>query len=254
MPGIEPAFHAARRRRIPRWLANPWVTAALLIALLCETRWVASHSGRAFITYAPWVDASRKTLAVVVHRSAPPHEMRVLFPDEESWGEASSLLQDSPAQTTGFAYWFIEEYRPSWWAPTLRRRGRSIEAISPSALPTGVLVDMRRAALAAIEARGFDGLEAEQREALAVHGSWVSTTVLWGGYIHNAAAAVGAIGLVLSLAWVPEGWRAARRNLAAARGRRRLERGQCPACGYSVAGLSAGVCPECGLVLMKGGE
>jgi len=61
-----------------------------------------------------------------------------------------------------------------------------------------------------------------------------------GGYIHNAATLGLAAIFLWSLRWVGYAQDDYRRREARAAG-------LCPSCGYSLAGLPSGPCPECGL-------
>ncbi len=70
-------------------------------------------------------------------------------------------------------------------------------------------------------------------------GEGVYTQPLWSGYLHNTFSAASALGLLVSLGWIPARWRQFRRGSA-------LQRGVCPTCGYSLAGLTTPICPECG--------
>lgn len=61
----------------------------------------------------------------------------------------------------------------------------------------------------------------------------------WTGATANLLAWLAALGLLGSLGWVPT---VARRHIR----RVRVAKGQCAACGYSLRGLPADQCPECG--------
>jgi hypothetical protein len=78
--------------------------------------------------------------------------------------------------------------------------------------------------------------------------------VVWSGYARNVASGAVAAAWAASWAWMLPG--------SAWRVRRALARGECPRCGYALAGVRAGgvggkagtTCPECGRVWTGGGE
>lgn len=55
------------------------------------------------------------------------------------------------------------------------------------------------------------------------------------------------LGIVCAVVFGPGACAAAAHMAGAARARRRAARGECTRCGYSLAGLGSGICPECGL-------
>ncbi|MBX3387845.1 MAG: hypothetical protein KF691_00170 [Phycisphaeraceae bacterium] len=67
----------------------------------------------------------------------------------------------------------------------------------------------------------------------------------WSGIANSALALIGWALFALSLGWVSpavRSWRRRRHDLA-------LRNGRCPRCGYSIYGISTGICPECGKLL-----
>lgn len=62
------------------------------------------------------------------------------------------------------------------------------------------------------------------------------------GFAANAAMLLPCAGLWVGVRNM-KAWRAARREETAAE---KIDRGECPGCGYDIAGLRGGVCPECG--------
>ena len=67
----------------------------------------------------------------------------------------------------------------------------------------------------------------------------------WPGIANTALALLGWALFALSLGWVPQ----ATRNWRKRRHDRALNEGRCPRCGYSIYGITTGICPECGKLL-----
>jgi hypothetical protein len=138
------------------------------------------------------------------------------------------------------------------WSP-LADDAQSTQQAAGSALLSGALVTRST------------GSEIERREALAALASWLedpiagnmpqaarflrdhpdgrSADVLVSGYVHTGVLAALAAALIFSLAHSPR-WLS--RSVRTLRLRAAHAQGRCAACGYSVEGLKASTCPECG--------
>ena len=87
--------------------------------------------------------------------------------------------------------------------------------------------------------RSNDPLRVESVEVMLANTSGASRT-LWLGWLLTAGLVALFVLLFFQIYWFIAGLRRAIRD-------RRLTRHErCPACGYSLAGLPGGVCPECG--------
>ena len=132
------------------------------------------------------------------------------------------------------------DHAEGFWAITRLHRCHRFETTGGA----GFTADERRQARLVFfdeVVRPFSGLPAETLRRLPKE-DVMEDPIVWTGYLHD----LGSLGLgawfIVSLAWVPRipvWWRERR-------ARRRERRGLCVACGYSLAGLAEGRCPECG--------
>ena len=241
----------ASRRRIPRLIANPVTTVVLAAALLADLYhlpgdpWAPVHSTAGvffqslFERKAPSQPPGRGTDAIIFKE---PRGLRLAnMRTEPSWGDIATIMSDKPAEAALFTgpqhYWTGRGF----WAITTLERRLDIDAQFGTAF-SGADEDLARELfINEMVSPEWDEsprlLERLRREDFTV------TEVVWGGVLHNVLALAGGVLLVMSLAWVPRtpGF------LRERRARRRLRRGLCPRCAYSIAGLAPGaVCPECG--------
>ena len=243
-------FAVPRRRRIPRFIANPITTVVLGAALLMDLAalpgdpWSPTHSAAGV-----WFRSHRNanfqgfTLSgpdAIVFKQAQGLHLRNMI-TEPSWGDVATIISDKPADAAVFVGLDQSSRASGFWAITTQTRGFNINAQFGSAFNE---FDKREARELYINemvspewAESPRLLERLRRENFSI------STIVWSGYLHNAVA-LGVFGLLLvSLVWVPRtpGYFRERR------GARRLRRGLCPRCGYPIRGLVT--CPECGAAI-----
>jgi len=136
--------------------------------------------------------------------------------------------------------------RTGFWAPT--RESNELRL-----LDTGNLTAAEQAEVLPALATAFDrdpdaaGIY-RRTAALARAGVWMSSRTLYTGYVHNAASLVAAAWLVAGAAIAVGVAHRERREAA------RCDRGECPKCGFDLAGLEGRPCPECGHRSAAGGS
>jgi len=167
-----------------------------------------------------------------------PGGIRILQPHIESMDETTRLLSERPEAVMILSY-SPRTFRSGVWAITQEMMSHAIQMSGGSALTPEDRLAARRMMVQTVVAEGAaldPVLERLSREDFS------GSRVIWGGVAHNVLALTGFVLLCLSLRWIPAYWAAAKRR----RARSALWRGECPGCGYSLLGLSATVCPECG--------
>jgi hypothetical protein len=196
--------------------------------------WIYQLRGGARVTSQPPV----YDVLAVKEPDGAESRIRILQPYIESMDEATRLLAENPAVVCIVTY-TPRQWRSGFWALTRLHESHTIVMTGGSEFTAEDRQAARRATLEAV--LGSAALR-DPKVARVSREDFSETRVLWGGVAHNAMAAAGAVLFGLSLAWVPAYWDAARRR----RARAALWRGECPGCGYSLRGLAADVCPECG--------
>lgn len=166
--------------------------------------------------------------------------LRMHDPNNESWGEVSSFF-GSPSDLLFLEFqadrrWsgLLATTRESW-AYSIFRDGGS--AFQPSE------VEEARNSFTAILVKE-DYIPPDVRGPLS-RGNVLVSHRLASGYVSNSLLILSGVLSMLSLVWVPTARSRVRRWRAAHLSRK----GRCGVCGYSVAGLTASVCPECGTLI-----
>lgn len=196
--------------------------------------WVYQLRGGARVTSQPPV----YDVVAVKESDGAESRIRILQPYIESMDEATRLLAENPAMVCIVTY-TPRQSRSGFWAVTRLHESHTIVLTGGSAFTAEDRRAVRRATLEAV--LGPESLR-DPVVARVSREDFSATRVLWGGVAHNVMAATGVLLFGLSLGWVPAYWAAARRR----RARAALWRGECPGCGYSLRGLEAAKCPECG--------
>ena len=165
-------------------------------------------------------------------------QTRTLVPEDESWDEATRTLRDAPRDV------LMISYSPSclssgFWAPTtctdrhiLKVQFGENFSAEERAVARRQYVE-RCGAAAWLSHADFQTLTTADIDR---------TRPILLGYLHNTLAAAALILFLLSLRWLPKTPAYLRAHLAA----RRLSRGLCPRCSYTLHGLREPRCPECG--------
>jgi hypothetical protein len=161
---------------------------------------------------------------------------RAIDPDQESWDELSRLSQGRPKDLFEVRYEVFEPLA-GFWAPT--RRGVT-ERIVVLPMSGGHSPEVLRAVRA--EAVRAFGRKWGREVSHLTFADRTTSKIRVEGYVENLLSVIVVGALVLSLGWVPPTWRWVRSR----RRQRRVRHGLCPGCGYPLAGLTAGECPECG--------
>jgi hypothetical protein len=203
-----------RRVRLRR-LWSPWISAALVLALL--------------------VDAIAVGVAELPRRRGyhPPR-----LPIVRSADGPRLALDDEEVAIDGWIYCFnLRRTVGGVWAGTSRWINHSLfVSMNDGTFLSTEEADHLRALYADEIARRWGDNEVA---TLVRAGDGFTSRPILAGYIHNAVAILVACGLVWSLWWVGVMRREARRKQARAAGR-------CPGCGFDLRGLPMGTCPECG--------
>jgi hypothetical protein len=238
------------RRRVPRWLGNPIASAILAGVLALDlTLLVRGGSEGSLPSFVSSYFQSRSTQSGILAGILAVRDetgMRLIDPEVESWDELSALLdRGEPVLSFVFAR---TERRIGFWVPTSEHFYRGVRHYTLSGDWTESQVRRAKALL-------HDAAESKPERHWLVYARDVidaperSRRILWPGVARSAFAATLALGLILSIL----GWPAWFARRPWSRRRRRLERGQCPGCGYDLRGVESPRCPECGGPAPKGG-
>lgn len=234
-------------------MQNPVATLMLAGALLADAGMLPSHPA-AMSSAGEWISQHvlgharatgfwRPDLTLYAVRE--PTGIRFIDDNSESWDDLSTLIQTRPQDVIQFAAWHTKLQRGLWalteWHESRFIRANEMASKESEDLQQQPFVREARAAY-------VDRVQAlvhpwNDYEATTLRTADMSLSrPLWTGYIHNIAALAAVVLFLYSLAWLPR----APAYLARTRSQRRLARGQCPHCGYSIAGLTDTLCPECG--------
>jgi hypothetical protein len=172
-----------------------------------------------------------RPLYASVYRSAKGIEIR--FEDESPPADPPGL---SRLWDVGL-FQDVPRKRAAWW-PT--REVTELRLSSPGSLTAGEQSAMLPALVAAFD-RQPDREQMFLRSAsLARAGVWSTSTPIPSGYVRNGIS-------LLALSWLlVGGFFAGREATRLIRERGRRSRGECPKCGFDLAGLEGRPCPECG--------
>jgi hypothetical protein len=230
-----------------RWLAHPMVGVVCLASLLGITLWLGGAMD-------PWPRRGNLPSVMVNMVRAPVRGCCIWFPSvfiaTNPDGSASLVFDDRAMErhlNDGASRVFkvglrrLVNQKGIWaWTREVERCSLMIVPISHEAAPDDSAV-VREALVECFRADGSEDLTALAIELRA--GDFTRTRVLWSGY------AINAISLLLAGACLRSGGASARRACSFMLGRspaRRARLGQCVRCGYDLAGLPPGRCPECG--------
>lgn len=208
-----------RARRVARAARHPVVLlilAALLVADIGSSAITTAHG--------------RQVRAAVYRANAGLHIRFEFDPDDAAISGASRvdgvILFEGIVRRTGV------------WAPT--RESSELRLLEAGNLTAAEQAEILPAMAAAFD-RDPDAADIYRRSAaLSRAGVWMSSRVLYRGYIHNALSAIAAVWLAAALPLT------IRDRVRSARARRRAAAGQCQKCGFDLAGLDGRPCPECG--------
>ncbi len=226
-----------------RVLINPFATFVLFALLFLDARAICNTDSTAGLFYTrlrfgsspqgPQQPATRRYTTVIIKE---PTGIRILDPDSQSWDEATKLLAEHPAQTAALIY-RPRAYSDGFWAIATLHREFEIETASGSSFSE----DDWHTARSAMLRSTFGDVEANTPNLRRLaREDFKTSEPIWSGYLHNTLTLLCLALLLNSLRWIP-------RTPAYFRARR-AARGLCPHCGYSLAGLAANTCPECGSI------
>jgi hypothetical protein len=235
------------RQELRELLMNPFTTVLVLFILGMMVRGLPPKNimgggtvvGRAFNWKGElrwpefWFEYPRPTLIYVVKET---EGYKPIDPDKESWDELSRLSQSRPKDLFEVRYEAFEPVQ-GFWAPTRRGVTERVTVLPISGRPPPEILCAVRAE--AIKALGRKWMRDVSHLTFADR---TTSTIRTDGYVYNISTVLGVGALILSLGWVRPTWRWIRSR----RTHRRERRGLCPGCGYSIAGLTARECPECG--------
>jgi hypothetical protein len=233
------------RHQCRRVLVNPFSSFVLGFAILCivcslpdQDMTTGSIIG-GFVRH-PLLRKSRSQIFpfdAIIYVVREPDGLRAIDEASESWDELSSLVQARPRdvfmaryyqQAGGAGFFAVTEWRRTQWVD-----------ITPMASPADPAeLGLVRALAVRALFRGEDIDHARILETKDVRQS----RRLWSGYAINLVTLLCIAAFVRSLWWV----KTARQFLASARRRSRVRKALCTHCGYSIAGLTSAMCPECG--------
>lgn len=226
---------------------NPLATVLLGTALVVDAfrlprggpfEWGTSTVGTALRGHYYGAGSLRRAFDAVATFS-DDNQMRLLWPNIESWDEATRALQENPTRTLTITV-NVQELESGFWAPTLESHDASVRFVGGSALTPEQIAEARSRFTHAIG-----------RTYLILRYAWIDLLatrdiryrrIIWPGVAHSTAAALAAIAFLWSLAWIPATPAWVRGIIAA----RRTRAGLCASCGYDLVGASSTTCPECG--------
>ncbi len=234
------------RRPVMRWLklilVNPVTTVALLLLLLFDAwslPWANHRGGKS--TVGLFLHSRRTNAARIGSFHVSIQAFRVsrsgtefAITEENGWSayapepppDVALLLYTSDQLSRGAGFWAITRGGREWH-------------LSKSGGAAFTQDDWAAARALADNRLVQTSSEVARTPVYSGPDSVVESKILWSGYLHNTLTLLCLTLLLNSLRWVshiPEYIRA----------RRRAARGQCPQCGYPLAGLTTPTCPECG--------
>jgi hypothetical protein len=230
-----------RLRRSMRWLGHPLVT--MVLGLLFVVDVLSLPAG--------WAEGGHSAVGTLINRDllgrrssvrAMPwggiidgyfvvdgDGVRAIYPDEDSWDETSRRLSERPGSVLCLQYQGVRS-RYGLWAITWERTSERI-ALSFGSDLSPVQVAAARQSFAQ-RVSGTNAAQLAKDDVLDIAPRWF-------GFAHNAVS-IGVFAVLVRSCILLPAWGRTRRARVA------FERGQCPRCGYSIAGLARGDCPECG--------
>jgi len=237
--------------RVWKWLKHPAATGVLLALLIVNI--AVQHLAPTGDPYAPWGAIRRptstgnrgefRTEALWFHRA---DDGSILMIDEasDSLGEVSSVLNRRPRDVVRFTVYFCRPLMQGPWAAVERYTHARLwmSGFGPGGGSSFTVMEIEGCKVRVSDWLKSLGFPKERVQTLAAAGEFTDTEPLWWGYVYNVASFVLVVMFLRSLSWVPR----APAYLATTRRARRLARGQCPQCRYSVVGLKNLMCPECG--------
>jgi hypothetical protein len=231
-------------RRVVRWVQNPVVSGIALVVIIVEAAMLPdypSFSGAGqWLRYrapTPWQMAIPTDIGWLARSNIAElwavqnaDGWRLIDPEIESWDELGAILE-SGSDPVVYARPGVVHRRSGLWAITHNATGSSIQLDGAPLTHEDEL---------AIRSLVVDHLpDGSLAPSLRIADA-VTTRIVWSGVVHDVVTLTALMVLILSLGWVPRApaW------IRSTRASRALSRGQCPSCGYAIAGLDA--CPECG--------
>ncbi len=176
---------------------------------------------------------------------------RIIDAGRSSRGELYEL-RDMMASRVGVTYSRSAIWSGSW-APTRITVEHRVRLAVLGGNPLGATEGLAIRRAAAAHVRGTDIADAPAIAQELTRGGSQRVYALPLGYVHNTISLLVALGLIVSLPWIPRApeWirnqlRGGRAWLRAQRRRHAQARGMCSRCGYSIVGLPEPRCPECG--------
>lgn len=166
--------------------------------------------------------------------------------ESASSGDWASIVSLRPRDVKSFFICFYSGARNGVWAAKQQRRIVELVTYSYSTDGATSFTPLEeQECLTRLEAwMRESGFGVEVVASLMATGRYEWAENVWPGRLHNAASFAALFMFVQSLSWIPK----APAYVASARCARRLARGQCPRCRYSIVGLKGPLCPECGCV------
>ncbi|HZW11248.1 MAG TPA: hypothetical protein VFF69_15200 [Phycisphaerales bacterium] len=246
------ALRSGRIARLRRWIANPIATVALLAIVLVDSltlpRMTDATTIGLVIRHIENRVRGRSTLTdyfvndTQLFAVRENGSLRYIHPESQSWNELSAILAaGSPPVAQVYC---IEDSsrRSGFWAHTHERYSREIRVIPLCGTWSAAGMENAKKGMFVQANVPVSAWPSVQQWNDIATTDYHETTLLWGGIAHDAFAIAVFVVLLYSFTGWPA-WFGARPWSNAARRRRR---GQCPACGYDLRGVDAGVCPECG--------
>ncbi len=234
---------AGLRAWFRRWVQKPVTSLLLTAGLLTSLLSIGGHSR--FTTVGRWFATGGRADPAVAHLYAVRRGdlFEVEDPNTDSWDAMARVIRDRPAEVFQVHVQYGSPVARGFYAPTREVIRWSLVAL-PLANPARI-TDHESAAIrqAVVEWwRAQPDAPAPDTLNRLRTADVIDTRPLWSGYLHNALALLGLFLFLYSLAWIPR----VGPYLTRTRAQRRLARGCCPHCNYSIAGLPEPVCPECG--------
>lgn len=234
-------------------IQRPWVTVFTACCLMASVYIISQSRGTSSLVglLTPRLHRFHQDQVDVEYVVAGPAGYRVVNTDLESMDDITRMLRETPERVFLVRWSGLQHREIGLYAPTERRTRAWCTVERADAMRVDSITERRIVDVFIPFLRStYGGAYGSTAAALSASTRVDRTVPILAGYVHNSFAGLALVAFVFSLGWVPR----SRATYIAWKRRRAAALGRCSKCGYSIAGLAAPVCPECGTLLARPDE